>query len=55
MRIIPGAVTGWDMTAALAMARALGIDRFLVADILPHIEAVMVHKINEQNEAHNDR
>lgn len=43
-----GAVIGWDMTAALAMASALGIDPLIAAECLPEIEAVMVRKLNEQ-------
>ena len=43
-----GAVIGWDMTAALAMARALGVAPLIAADGLPEIEAVMVRKLNEQ-------
>ena len=46
--MIPGAVLGWDMGAALAMARALGIDPLIAAELLPEIEAVMVRKLNEQ-------
>lgn len=38
----------WDMTAALAMARALGVDPLVAAECLPEIEAVMVRKLNEQ-------
>ncbi|MDR5654232.1 DUF7697 family protein [Ruixingdingia sedimenti] len=41
-------VLGWDMAAALAMARALGVDPRIAAECLPEIEAVMVRKINEQ-------
>ncbi|MET3790629.1 DUF7697 family protein [Aquamicrobium terrae] len=41
-------VLGWDMTAALAMARALGLDLLVAAECLPEIEAVMVRKLNEQ-------
>ena len=48
MRVIPGAVLGWDMGAALAMANALGIDTLIAAELLPEIEAVMVRKLNEQ-------
>ena len=48
LRAIPGAVLGWDMTAALALARALGVNTFIAADLLPEIEAVMVRKMNEQ-------
>ena len=43
-----GAVIGWDMGAALAMAQALGVDLLIAAECLPEIEAVMVRKLNEQ-------
>ena len=46
--MIPGAVLGWDMGAALALAGALGIDALIAAELLPEIEAVMVPKLNEQ-------
>jgi len=49
-----GAVIGWDMTAALAMAQALGIDPLIAAECLPEIEAVMVRKFNEPS-AGDDR
>ena len=49
-----GAVIGWDMNAALAMARALGIAPLIAAECLPEIEAVMVRKLNEQT-ASGDR
>ena len=39
---------GWDLGAALALARALGIDPLIAAECLPEIEAVMVRKLNEQ-------
>jgi hypothetical protein len=48
LRVIPGAVLGWDMGAALAMAQALGIDPLIATELLPEIEAVMVRKLNEQ-------
>jgi hypothetical protein len=48
LRVIPGAVLGWDMGAALAMAQAVGIDALIAAELLPEIEAVMVRKLNEQ-------
>lgn len=35
------------MTAALAMAQALGLDPLIAAECLPEIEAVMVRKFNE--------
>jgi hypothetical protein len=47
LRVIPGAVIGWDMGAALALARALGIARMAAAELLPEIEAVMVRKLND--------
>ena len=46
--MIPGAVLGWDMGAALALAKALGVNTLIVAELLPEIEAVMVRKLNEQ-------
>jgi len=46
--VIPGAVLGWDMGAALALAQALGIDALIAAELLPEIEAVMVRELNEQ-------
>ena len=47
LRVIPGAVIGWDMGAALAFAAALGIEPLAAAELLPEIEAVMVRKLNE--------
>ena len=54
LRVIPGAVLGWDMGGALAMANALGIDALIAAELLPEIEAVMVRKLNEQMEGGRD-
>lgn len=48
LRISGRSVIGWDMGAALALARALGIDALTAAELLPGIEAVMVRKLNEQ-------
>ena len=48
MRVIPGAVLGWDLGAALALAQALGVNTLITAELLPEIEAVMVRKLNEQ-------
>ena len=52
LRLVAGShgaiVIGWDMTAALAMAAALGIPPLAVAELLPPIEAVMVRKLNEE-------
>jgi len=40
-------VIGWDMGAALALGRALGIPPLAMAEFLPPIEAVMVRRLNE--------
>ena len=54
IRAIPGAVLGWDMTAALAIAAAMGISPRAVVELLPVIEAVMVRKLNEEREGRRD-
>lgn len=54
IRVIPGAVLGWDLTAALAMASAMGISPRAVVELLPVIEAVMVRKLNEEREGRRD-
>lgn len=46
--MIPGAVIGWDMGAALALGAALGISPPTIAELLPEIEAVMIRRVNEQ-------
>ena len=49
LRLAPmGGVIGFDMTALLAMARAPGVDPAAAAELLPHVEAVVVGKLNEQ-------
>jgi len=51
MRVTPsGGIIGWDMTAALALARALGVPGVAIGELLPAIEAVMVTRINERLE-----
>ena len=47
LRVIPDAVIGWDMGAALGLAAALGIEPLAAAELLPEIEAVMVRRLNE--------
>ncbi len=54
MRVIPGAVIGWDMGAALALGTALGISAPAIAELLPALEAVMVRRVNEQIAANRD-
>lgn len=46
--MLPGAVIGWDMSAALAVGDALGVPSLAMAELLPVIEAVMVRKLNEE-------
>jgi len=46
--VLPGAVIGWDLTAALSLGDALGVPPIAMAELLPVIEAVMVAKLNEQ-------
>jgi hypothetical protein len=51
--VLPGAVVGWDMSAALALGDALGIPPLVMAELLPVIEAVIVTKLNEQMDHSN--
>ncbi|MGS4947771.1 DUF7697 family protein [Meridianimarinicoccus sp. RP-17] len=46
--MLPNAVIGWDMRAALALGDALCVPPLAMAELLPGIEAVMVAKLNEQ-------
>ncbi|MBZ0130450.1 MAG: hypothetical protein K8F59_15190 [Rhodobacteraceae bacterium] len=48
LRVLPGAVIGWDMSAALALGDALGIPSLAMAELLPVVEAVMVRKLNAE-------
>lgn len=51
--MLPGAVIGWDMSAALALGDALGIPPLATSELLPAVEAVMVTKLNEQMDHSN--
>ena len=53
LRVLPGAVIGWDMSAVLALGDALGIPPLAMAELLPAVEAVMVTKLNEQMDHSN--
>jgi hypothetical protein len=55
LRVLPGAVIGWDMSAAFALGDALGVPPAAAAELLPVIEAVMVAKLNEQMELSHGR
>ena len=46
--MLPGAVIGWDMSAALALGDALGVPPLPMAELLPVIEAVMVFELNDR-------
>ena len=48
IRAVPGVVLGWDLSAALSMADALGVDARAAAEFLPVIEAVMARHLNQQ-------
>jgi hypothetical protein len=52
--VIPGAVIGWDLGAALAMAQALGIDPLVATELLPPVEAVVIAQLNAQIAAGRD-
>jgi hypothetical protein len=51
LRVNGSTLLGFDMTTALAMAEALGVDRRAVAELLPIIEGAMVRKISEARES----
>ena len=51
---MPGAILGLDMTAALALADALGIDKLVCAELLHEVEGMMVRGLNARIRADND-
>jgi len=51
LRVVPGAVLGWDLGAAMALGSALGVNLLMAAEILPAMEAVAVKALNEQIKA----
>jgi hypothetical protein len=48
---VPGAVLGWDLGSAVAMATALGVSPLVAAELLPELEAIAVRHINARMEA----
>jgi len=46
IRAVPGGVVGWDLSAGLALADALGVNLLVAAEFLPAIEAAAVAAIN---------
>ncbi len=55
LRVLPGTVIGWDLTASLALGDALGVPPAAAAELQPVIEAVMVAALNEQMELSHGR
>jgi hypothetical protein len=53
IRAVPGGVVGWDLSAALGLADALGVNLLVAAEILPAIEPAVVAAINQQIGAEN--
>jgi hypothetical protein len=51
LRVGPRLVIGWDMGAALALGRALGISARAIAELLPEIEEPMAQKTNQKIKA----
>jgi hypothetical protein len=51
LRVVPGAVLGWDLGAAMALGSALGVNPLVAAEILPALEAVAMRTLNEQMNA----
>lgn len=52
VRATNGIIIGWDMVAALAVGEALGVSKFLIAEMLPAIEPVAMaalHKRAQEN------
>lgn len=49
-----GRVVGWDLSAGLALAEALGVSTFLAAEILPEIEAIACRNINAMRDASDE-
>jgi hypothetical protein len=47
-------VTGWDIGAGLAMARALGVNMLLAAEMLPIFEQIAVRAFNSSEGAQDD-
>ena len=54
LRATQQTILGWDMGAALAMARALGVNGLAAMEMLPEIEAVMVKRVNERIGGQNE-
>ena len=52
--MVPGAVIGWDIGAALQLGAALGVPATTIAELLPAIEAVMVRCVTAQIAANHD-
>ena len=49
-----GAVIGVDMTATFALAAALGVNSFVLAELFPALEAALVNRLNDRMAADRD-
>lgn len=47
-------VIGWDFSAAFALAQALGVSAFLVAEMLPDIESVTLRALRDNSDGDGD-
>jgi hypothetical protein len=51
LRLAPmGGVIGFDMTALLTMARVRGVPLAAAAELLPHVEAVVVETLQKRTD-----
>ena len=48
------AVLGWDFNAAFLLGDAMGIDRLAIAELLPEVETIAVHHMNERAQRSDD-
>lgn len=53
MRVDFGHAYGWDMTAALAMGQARGLSGWLILEVMPDLERVVLAALAAQREAKN--
>ncbi|WP_169743357.1 DUF7697 family protein [Paenirhodobacter enshiensis] len=54
MQWFPGAVVGWNMAGAFALAASLCIDERAVGEFLPVIEGVMARAVTTQARGNGD-
>jgi hypothetical protein len=54
LRVIQGAVVGFDFGAVFALASAMGVNRVALAEWLPGIEAVAAREMNRMMKEQSD-